>query len=145
MKIRPIVQFKSNEEFQEIAKYLQHILFLDDWFVRYELSDTPIKIDDSDAMGTCSYDYSNREAVIRVQNCENDKSNILVTRNTALLDLIHEILHLKEEYISLSDSFPHIKDGESDSDKIHKHMQLEQMAKTLFMSLTGVDKSFFEK
>lgn len=150
MRLRPIIKFKNNEEFQKIAHYLQHILFLDDWFIKFELVDSPIDTSeelgiDTEAMGLCTYDYGNHEAVIKVQNCANAEDEILVSSNIALLDLIHEKLHLKEEYISLSDCYKDIDDKDTDIDKVHKHMYLEKMAKSIFMALTGVDKDFFMK
>ena len=42
--MKPIREFKSDEEFQKIAKDLQHKLFLDDWFIIFGLTDEPIRI-----------------------------------------------------------------------------------------------------
>lgn len=146
MRLEPIIKFKSDEEFQQIARYLQKVLFLEDWFIKFELVDSHIEVKDGrEAMGTCTYDYGNHEAVIKVQNCPNDEDEELVSYNIALLNLIHEELHLKEEYTSLSDCYEDMDDGDSDVDKVHKHMYLEQMAKSIFMMLTGVDKDFFMK
>lgn len=150
LRLRPIIKFKNNEEFQEVAHYIQHMLFLDDWFIKFELVDAPIDTSkelgiDTEAMGLCTYDYGNHEAVIKVQNCANAEDDILVSSNIALLDLIHEELHLKEEYISLSDCYKDIDDKDTDIDKVHKHMYLEKMAKSIFMALTGVTKDFFMK
>ena len=153
MRIKASTKFKSNEEFQEIAKYLQHMLFLDDWFIKFQLAADAIHYEreegnEHDAVGLTTYDYGNREATIYVQNGDNDSEkdeddNIL--KNIALLNLIHELLHLKEEYIVLSDCYPNMIDNLSDTDKVHKHMHLEQMAKSIFMAITGADKDFFYK
>ena len=153
MRIKASTKFKSNEEFQEIAKYLQHMLFLDDWFIKFQLAADAIHYEreegnEHDAVGLTTYDYGNREATIYVQNGDNDSEkdeddNVL--KNIALLNLIHELLHLKEEYIVLSDCYPNMVDNLSDTDKVHKHMHLEQMAKSIFMAITGADKDFFYK
>lgn len=153
MRIKASTKFKSNEEFQEIAKYLQHMLFLDDWFIKFQLVTDTIHYEreegnEHDAVGLTTYDYGNREATIYVQNGDNDSErdeddNVL--KNMALLNLIHELLHLKEEYIVLSDCYPNMVDNLSDTDKVHKHMHLEQMAKSIFMAITGADKDFFYK
>ena len=153
MRIKASTKFKSNEEFQEIAKYLQHMLFLDDWFIKFQLAADAIHYEreegnEHDAVGLTTYDYGNREATIYVQNGDNDSEkdeddNVL--KNIALLNLIHELLHLKEEYIVLSDCYPNMIDNLSDTDKVHKHMHLEQMAKSIFMAITGADKDFFYK
>lgn len=153
MRIKASTKFKSNEEFQEIAKYLQHMLFLDDWFIKFQLVADTIHYEreegnEHDAVGLTTYDYGNREATIYVQNGDTDSEkdeddNVL--KNIALLNLIHELLHLKEEYIVLSDCYPNMVDNLSDTDKVHKHMHLEQMAKSIFMAITGADKDFFYK
>lgn len=153
MRIKASTKFKSNEEFQEIAKYLQHMLFLDDWFIKFQLVADTIHYEreegnEHDAVGLTTYDYGNREATIYVQNGDTDSEkdeddNVL--KNIALLNLIHELLHLKEEYIVLSDCYPNMVDNLSDTDKVHKHMHLEQMAKSIFMAITGADRSFFYK
>lgn len=153
MRIKASTKFKSNEEFQEIAKYLQHMLFLDDWFIKFQLVADTIYYEreegnEHDAVGLTKYDYGNREATIYVQNGDNDSEkdeddNVL--KNIALLNLIHELLHLKEEYIVLSDCYPNMVDNLSDTDKVHKHMHLEQMAKSIFMAITDADRSFFYK
>lgn len=155
MRIKASTKFKSNEEFQEIAKYLQHMLFLDDWFISFQLVADTIHYEreegnEHDAVGLTTYDYGNREATIYVQNGDNDSEkddseDDTVLKNIALLNLIHELLHLKEEYIVLSDCYPNMVDNLSDTDKVHKHMHLEQMAKSIFMSITGADRSFFYK
>lgn len=153
MRIKASTKFKSNQEFQEIAKYLQHMLFLDDWFIKFQLVADTIHYEreegnEHDAVGLTTYDYGNREATIYVQNGDTDSEkdeddNVL--KNIALLNLIHELLHLKEEYIVLSDCYPNMVDNLSDTDKVHKHMHLEQMAKSIFMAITGADRSFFYK
>lgn len=154
MRLKATTKFKNNEEFQEVAKYLQHLLFLDDWFINFQLVADTIhyeKDDDTtrDAVGLTTYDYGNREATIYVQNGDNpdnnDESDDNVLKNIALLNLIHELLHLKEEYIVLSDCYPNLVDNLSDTDKVHKHMHLEQMAKSIFMAITGANKDFFYK
>ena len=153
MRLKPTTKFKDNNEFQTVAKYLQHLLFLDDWFINFQLVADTIHYEreednEHDAVGLTTYDYGNREATIYVQNGDNDSKKDAddnVLKNIALLNLIHELLHLKEEYIVLSDCYPNMVDNLSDTDKVHKHMHLEQMAKSIFMAITGADKDFFYK
>lgn len=154
MRLKPTTKFKDNNEFQTVAKYLQHLLFLDDWFINFQLVVDTIHYERDednttrDAVGLTTYDYGNREATICVQNGDNDSEKDAddnVLKNIALLNLIHELLHLKEEYIVLSDCYPNLVDNLSDTDKVHKHMHLEQMAKSIFMAITGADKNFFYK
>ena len=64
MRIKASTKFKSNEEFQEIAKYLQHMLFLDDWFIKFQLVADTIHYEreegnEHDAVGLTTYDYGN--------------------------------------------------------------------------------------
>lgn len=154
MRLKPTTKFKDNNEFQTVAKYLQHLLFLDDWFINFQLVVDTIHYERDednttrDAVGLTTYDYGNREATICVQNGDNDSEKDAddnVLKNIALLNLIHELLHLKEEYIVFSDCYPNLVDNLSDTDKVHKHMHLEQMAKSIFMAITGADKNFFYK
>lgn len=150
--MKPIREFKSDEEFQKIAKDLQHKLFLDDWFIIFGLTDEPIKISDGYASGLTHYDYNNREATILVLNKDNwdyspevAEHKPAVTRNCALLNLLHELLHLKREYIVPSDILGNDADELSEMEREEVHVNLEKMAKTLFMALTGTNTDYFLK
>ena len=108
--MKPIREFKSDEEFQKIAKDLQHKLFLDDWFIIFGLTNEPIRTSEGYSSGLTTFDYGNREATILILNKDNwDYSAEIaeykpaVIRNCALLNLLHELLHLKREYIVPSD------------------------------------------
>ena len=150
--MKPIREFKSDEEFQKIAKDLQHKLFLDDWFIIFGLTDEPIRISGGYSSGLTTFDYGNREATILILNKDNwDYSEEVaeykptVIRNCALLNLLHELLHLKREYIVPSDILEDGADELSEMEKKDVHTNLEKMAKTLFMMLTGTNTDYFLK
>ena len=97
-------------------------------------------------------DYGNREATILILNKDNwDYSEEVaeykptVIRNCALLNLLHELLHLKREYIVPSDILGDGADELSEMEKKDVHTNLEKMAKTLFMMLTGTNTDYFLK
>lgn len=151
--MKPIREFKSEEEFQIIARELQHKLFLDDWSIVFIKTDKPIKLTNGNyASGLCNYDYCNRAATIRILNKdswadseETIDDTPLVTSNCALLNLIHELLHLRKEYIIPSDVLDDDSDTLSAFERFEVHVNLEKMAKSIFMLITGVDTDFFLK
>lgn len=151
--MKPIREFKSEEEFQTTAKKLQHKLFLDEWSIVFVKTDKPIKLSNGNfASGLCSYDYCNRAANITILNknswsdCEEAKDDTpITTTNCALLNLIHELLHLRREYIVPSDVLGDEADTLSEFERLEVHVNLEKMAKSIFMLITGVDTDFFLK
>ena len=148
--MKPIREFKSDKEFQEIARELQHKLFLDDWSIPSRLTDRPIQISEVYSSGFTTSDYGTTEATILILNKDNwDYSPEVaeykpaVIRNCALLNLLHELLHLKREYIVPSDVLGEDADDIPEMEKKEIHTNLEKMAKTLFMALTGTNTDYF--
>lgn len=136
---KPIELFKSDRQFQEYAKWWQHKLFLDSWFIVFHLASEDIVDETGERVvsGLCEYDFTNKEASITICNTtENDEGSVL--RNISELNLIHELLHLKNEYILA------VENPEDRS--FHKyiaHQGLEEMAKTLLRVKYNLDCNYF--
>lgn len=141
MSKKPIEIFKSEEQFKDCCKYWQHILFLDNWFIRFEMVDEPINLDGDILYGVCEFNYLNKEAVIRIFNGRFDADDSrIVCKECAELTVIHELLHLREEYISEIDI------GCSDTRTFHEymfHQGIETMAKTLLMTRYSLGYDYF--
>jgi len=139
MSKKPIMYFKSDEEFQECCRWWQHKLFLDDWFIKFHLQDGIIE-DSSmgDSLdGYVEYNWSNKEADIVIGNVKNHVDGAC-TINVAELTIVHELLHIKDEYLTDME--------DKDARTFHKyiaHRALEEMAKSLIMVKYGVDRDYF--
>ena len=149
MSKKPVKKFKTEEEFMACAKEWQKKLVLTDWFIRFSLADDGVKtkqgdeltVDDDMILGLTKFSYINKNAEIQIDN----------TKDCAELSLVHELLHLKEEYIDTA----YIEDGttslevEAGNDtyirSIFKtHQCMEQMAKSLIMiKYPSIDYDFF--
>lgn len=139
MAKQPIITFKSNEQFQEIAKEWQSKLFLGDWLMKFKLIDNNVLGETKsggEELGLCYYDSLNKNAVITVANGEG---------TIAEFTLVHELLHCLLEYANtdrLGD------DEELDSVEMFYaqsiHARLNQMAKSLLMTkYPNITKDFF--
>ena len=149
MSKKPVKKFKTEEEFMVCAKDWQNKLFLNDWFIKFSLANEGVKsekgeellLDDELILGLTKFSYINKNAEIQIDN----------TKDCAELSLVHELLHLKEEYIDTA----YIEDGttslevEAGNDtyirSIFKtHQCMEQMAKSLIMiKYPSIDYDFF--
>ena len=148
--MKPIEHFKNTEQFLTYAEWWRHKLFLDDWLIKFKLIDDNTKTDsntetDSNVVGMCNSNFINKEAVIIVKNT--DVVDTLVTRNIAELNLVHELLHIKFEYLGCAD----VQDEElaelSEGEQVYylqRHQALEQMAKTLLSVKYDLDFSYFD-
>ena len=141
MEDKPIELFKNEKQFQKCCRWWQHKLFLDNWFIIFVMTDQLLK--ESDGVnerlisGMCEYEFNNKEATITICNTkESDDVNFM--RNISELTVIHELLHLKNEYLV---------DLDNPEDKnFHQyiaHQGLEEMAKTLLMTKYNLDYNYF--
>lgn len=146
---KPIKRFKTDEEFKKCAKEWQKKLFLTDWFIKFSLADGGVKtkqgdeltVDDDMILGLTKFSYVNKTAEIQIDN----------TKDYAEVSLVHELLHLKEEYIDTA----YIEDGSASLDIestngvyirniFKRHQCMEQMAKSLIMTkYPSIDYDFF--
>lgn len=141
MKIKPIEYFNTDKEFQKCAKEWQHKLFLDDWFIKFELVEQELYLDEKKELsvfGYCDKNWENHEAIIRISHLKNTKG--IVTKSIEELTLIHELLHCK--------LFPLESDTEKSSyEAVHldlqNHVHIEQLAKSLLMTKYNLDYDYF--
>lgn len=138
---KPIEVFKSDKQFQEVAKNYQHKLFLDDWFIIFGLTKEPITADDGQILwGYCNFSYENASASIMVFNGDLAEQGIDAdSKNIAELTLLHELLHLKMEYMTDKDivgDLPLVAQS-------LKHRGLESLAKSILMFKYGIDYDYF--
>lgn len=141
MSKKPIEIFKEDEQFQKCCKEWQHRLFLDDWFIKFTMVDDIISFGDGEADGVCEYNFNNKEAVIKIYNGK-DIEEHSICKTCAEQVIIHELLHLKQEYITERETF------EIDNNNFHEyiaHQSTEMMAKTLLMVKYNLDYDYFLK
>ena len=139
MAKKPVEIFKSDQEFQIMAKDYQHKLFLDNWFIIFKLVDSPIYQDDLQLWGCCSYSFENSSAVITVYNGKDSIDAEYQSKNIAELTLLHELLHLKLEYMTDAENVGNM----SPLAISLTHQGLETMAKTIIMFKYNVPYDYF--
>lgn len=142
MSKNPIEIFKNEEQFQKCCREWQHKLFLDNWFIRFIAVGELIAFEDGKlADGVCEYNFDNKEALIKIYNgIDTDEHNIC--KHCAEQVIIHELLHLKQEYISEKDTF------ETKDKNFHEyivHQSTDVMAKSLLMVKYNLDYDYFYK
>lgn len=142
MKNKPIEYFTSDKEFQKYAKDWQHKLFLDNWFIKFELVESELYLDnenkDVSLFGYCEKNWGNHEALIKISHLKNSKG--VVTRSIEELTLVHELLHCL--------LFPIEVDSERATYEglfltLSNHTQIEQLAKSLLMTKYNLDYNYF--
>lgn len=135
--IEPIKQFKNVRELKECAKWWQKRLFLENWFITYELVNNQLTKEDGSLIeGYCQFSFENKDAKIVISNMPTTDSAITFSTE---LTLIHELLHLKKEYLQKS-----YTDGGTESfEDLLLHQSQEEMAKTLLLTKYGLEKDWF--
>lgn len=141
---KPINVFKSDEEFQKCAKDWQHKLFLDNWFIEFELTTDKLYQETNLLWGYNSYYFENCSAAITVFNGEklelDDGFGDSFSKNIAELTLVHELLHIKFEYVNDPDVI-------GDISQVHQsllHQATEAMAKSLIMTKYNLEYDYFK-
>lgn len=136
---KPIETFKSNEQFQKCCKEWQHKLFLDDWFIKFELTEEELHMEEDTLDGMCEFNFNNKEAKIVIFNGKY-VSDDTIMRQIGELTVIHELLHIKAEYLSDMDIVG--KENETFHKYIY-HQSIETMAKSLLMVKYNLDYDYF--
>lgn len=143
---KPISVFKDEEQFLAYAKDWQHKLFLDNWNIEFRLTNDCLKVVDNESgienilWGFNAYTFENSNAIITVFNGKTIESDDDISKNMAELTLVHELLHIKFEYISDEDVI-------GDLPKVHQsllHQGVESMAKSLIMAKYNLDYDYFK-
>lgn len=135
--IEPIKQFKSIRELKDCAKWWQKRLFLENWFIKYELVDKQLAKESGEPIdGYCQFSVENKEAKIVISNTTTEEG---VVEFSAELTLIHELLHLKIEYLPKS----YNEGGTESFEDLLLHQSQEEMAKTLLLTKYNLEKDWF--
>lgn len=125
----PIEKFNC-KTLQECAAYWQDKLQLNDWLIKYTITDD-LNLTDN---GFCDFDFVHKCAIVKIRE---NKANDIMIRQPDELILVHELLHCKYPIYEI--------DGNYDS-KIRadlQHQILEDMAKSLIMVKYNLDLSWF--
>lgn len=136
---KPIKVFNSEEQFIDCCKYWQHKLFLDDWIIKFKMTKDKLYQDDILLHGLCEFNFDSKEAIITIftGKYSSDES---ISDTIGELTIIHELLHLKNEYIQIKDI---IKEEPHTFYKCTNHQSLEVMAKSLLMVKYNLDYDYF--
>lgn len=137
---KPIEFFKDNKEFQKCAREWQHKLFLDDWFIKFELVYGELYLDneeETEVYGYCTRNFENHEALIRIAHKKNFKG--ILTRSIEELTLVHELLHC---FI-----FPLEPKNEATYEQVYlglsQHVKIDKLAKSFIMAKYNIDYNYF--
>lgn len=136
--MKPIEEFKTQEELNECLKWWQRRLFLDSWIIIAEVVDKISVIDGDSADGVRGYNtYVFESEQSDIQILSKDKS-AGIDRYCAEKVLVHELLHLKYNWMECAGSY------EAAYLCAMEHKLLEQMAKTLIMAKYNLELDYFK-
>lgn len=132
MEIKEV--FNSKEELNECLKWWQEKLFLTDWIIKARICE-PCDFEDDGNMGENSFDMVNKCCVIQILDKKYYGDRIM--KYCAEKVLIHELLHLKYNWIENEGSY------EGKYVDVMEHGLLEQMAKSLIMAKYNLTLDYF--
>lgn len=137
--MKPIEEFKTQEELNECLKWWQHRLYLDSWLIEARIVDEIIDLDgnaDDSAVGYNTFVYESELSSIQILKREKFDG---MGKYCAEKILVHEILHNKQAWMqSEGNSY------ESAYLMVTEHKMLEQMAKSLIMAKYDLDFDYFK-
>lgn len=134
MEIKEV--FNTKEELNECMKWWQEKLFLTDWIIKARICE-PCDFKDEGNMGENSFDMVNKCCIIRILD-KKYYGNDRIMRYCAEKVLVHELLHLKYNWIANEGSY------EGKYVDVMEHGLLEQMAKSLIMAKYNLTLDYFE-
>lgn len=132
----PIKKFASKKQFLDYAKWWQNKLLLNNWIIKFELIEKNIDKDGVPVDGYCQFSVENCEAKIVISNVKTADG---VATFSAELTIIHELLHLKREYLQEG----YAAGGEETLSDVYIHQCQELMAKSLLMTKYNIDYKWF--
>lgn len=133
----PILKFPNNETLQAYLKYWQHVLHLDDWYIKAALVDELRDEDGEDLAGQNICTAENKEAFIKI-SCNEPKGTYM--RHCEELALLHELLHcFILRFKSTNETM------EAALYDLTEHQKIETLAKAFIMARYGVNKEWFFK
>lgn len=135
----PIREFKTNRQFQECAKWWKKKLLLESWLITFELRKEELHKDDGSIIdGYCQFIFENKEAKIVISDYNIEDTFL---KHCSELTLVHELLHLKTEYLPQT----YASEKEEDIVDLLLHQSQETMAKTLIMAKYNIEYEWFLK
>lgn len=130
----PIEEFETQQQLNECLKWWQSKLHLNHWLIKARI----VGIDEIDEnnCGENHFVFESNESAIRILRKE-DFSQECIIKYCAELILVHELLHLKYDFMKPCGTF------ESVFYDTMEHQKLEEMAKTLIMVKYNLDLDWF--
>lgn len=133
----PVLHFRDNEMLETYLKYWQHMLHLDDWYIKAVLVDELRDEDGNELNGQNIAYVTNKEAFIKVSAVDYKDGYM---KHCEELALVHELLHcviiLLQKVDETVESAVFTRD---------EHQKIETLAKAFIMAKYGVDKKWFFK
>lgn len=128
-EISLIERFLTVEQIAEVAEYYIKLLGLQDWMIRYELTD---ELGEGNG-GENEYQFVNKYAVIRIRKTLPES---MLFRQPQELTLIHELLHCK---------FMLLDNTNYDGIIIYEyqHQLLQDMARAIFNARYNLTNKFY--
>lgn len=136
-KTKPVLRFPYNETLQAYLKYWQHVLHLDDWYIKAVLVDELRDKDGDELWGQIIPTVENKEALIKINTA--DIKNAYM-KHCEELTLVHELLHCVIIVLEAVN-----ETIESATFTREEHQKVETLAKAFIMAKYGVDKEWFFK
>ena len=134
----PVIHFADDGTLQAYLKYWQHVLHLDDWYIKAVLVDELRDESGEDLAGQNNYCVDNKEASIKISKAD-PKGTYM--KHCEELALVHELLHC------LILTWENVSNGtiECALFSLTEHQKIETLAKAFIMAKYGVDKEWFFK
>ena len=132
--MEPIQEFESIEQAYEYLEEWQDTLYLNDWIIKVKLVE-PTEIQNK--AGYIDFCMEKQSAVIYIAKLNEDLKN-RITKIYNEVTLVHELLHLKMNYVENEDSY------EGKMLEIHEHQLLDQLSKGLIMAKYNLEQNWFK-
>lgn len=130
MQIKEV--FSSQEELNQRLKWWQEKLFLTDWIIKARVCRKEDFESDDKLVGENYFSTINRYSQISILEKEEYEQEKPIMKYCAEKILLHELLHLKFDSISV------------DQEEVTTHILIEQMAKSLIMAKYDLSLDYFE-
>lgn len=138
LKETPYDKFPDEREFQEVCKWWQKRLNLEDWIIEFKLSHE-ILYDSNDiqVQGCTSYDETLKCAIISITDVEYAEGSIKTLYLCSEQTVVHELLHL---CLSLHE-YPTTYDGKCA--ELINHRQVEFLARSFVEVRCRLEHSYW--
>jgi hypothetical protein len=132
----PIMEFKNQEELDACLNEWQTRLFLNDWYIKADLLKRSELNLGNEVAGENHFDVTLHCSMIHLAILDDDILS-RIQKVSHEVTLIHELLHLKYNWVSAVDTL------EGRYYDTLEHSLLEQMAKSLFMAKYNLTFEWF--